>query len=76
MFLLIYFPFCDVLLLSCYCYLFMTVFSGCHSYEDGGSGGKPLGILVGATPISHPNMYFELGEKGYNISFHTECILY
>ena len=49
----------------------VSVFSGCNSYTGNGSTGTPLGILVGALPISLQHGYFELGEKRFYVDFHV-----
>ena len=52
----------------------MYVFSGCHSYTGNESSGNPIGILVGAIPISPQHGYFELGEKDSYVDLHFHFV--
>ena len=55
-------------------FVWVYVFSGCHSYTGNGSNGKPIGILVGAVPISPQHGYFELGEKHSDVDLHFHFV--
>ena len=55
-------------------FVWVSVFSGCHSYTGNGSNGNPIGILVGAVPISPHHGYFELGEIQSYVDLHFHFV--